>query len=200
MKKVVTVLLSILIIWGAIKVIGRGCSIKSLPVTKETKLRLSIEKNIIGGSYLNTASDIHWDQWKHIEWRPFLGQTIVLQTYWVVAKMPEEDFYRLVEGLELTEKPDLLKFLPKAFDWGHGSEVDKQHYFYKFWDVTPTVDENTYFGEKPEEQVYFEGEKKAYKKSEKIVAKYEMSNLYFKKLIRYVSLEDENQTGQIKNK
>ena len=194
MKKVVTILLFIFIIWGAIRIIGRGCSIKSLPITKEMKSRISIEKNIIGGSYLKTASDIHWDQWKQIEWSPGLGQTIVFQTYWVVAKMPEEDFYKLVDGLELNEKPDLLEFWPRAFEWAHGSvrrpKIDKKYYFYKFWDVTPTGDKNTYFGEKPDEGLYFESEKKTYKKQEKIVAKHEKGTLYFKKLITYISVEE----------
>ena len=65
----------------------------------------------------------------------------------------------------------------------------KQHYFYEHWDVSDTVNEDTYYTEIPQEQ--FQGEENMYNRSERISAKYENGKMYFKRVITYVSTDGE---------
>jgi len=200
MKKLLTGLLLLISIFILVLIIStRGCQnvlnlISQKTLQKTIFLRVAIEDKIIGGPFLGNATDIHWDAWKHITWSPFkqTKREIIIQTFWVVAKLPTENFYKLVDGLRLNEEPDLLDLWPDSLTWQHGDmrpKEKRQHYFYEHWDVSDTVNEDTYYAEIPEEQ--FQGEENIYNKSVRISAKYENGKMYFKKVITYISIDDE---------
>jgi hypothetical protein len=93
-------------------------------------------------------------------------------SYWVVAKLPKEDFYLLIEQLGLRERPDLLGFWPDAFDL-------KQGWMKEHWDLEITASEDTYYGDHSEKEV-------------SIAMKYEHGKIYLRTIATYVLVQDEN--------
>ncbi len=175
MKKLIAlIIILLLVIVGLLKIAGVDFSLLSSSDKKDSGRKTltgflqkpTTYEDMIGGSLPKAATDIH----THVSMREL--RYIAVENNWLVARLPKEDFYDLVERLKLNRNRDLLKSWPQAFD----CQVDK---FKKFWDVTNTINEDTYYVEKPEEEIY-------------IVAKYKSGKLYFKKTRTYAMTLDEN--------
>jgi len=171
MRKLIAVIVIVLVIWGILKLIGIDTSVTLKSVTGKEKGGKSLYEiwaegnsyeDIIGVPLPEGATDAHASN--HTE--PYPGGKIVSKYSWVVAKLPKEDFYDLVDQLDLIKRPDLLEFWPEAFDC-HQDE------FIKFWDVQNVPNEDTYFGEGPEKETYR-------------VFKYENGKVYIKKITKYI--------------
>ena len=169
MKKLIAVIVIVLVIWGIAKLLGISFSLSVSPDKKESgskKLhgRVAIEY-IVGCPLPKTATDIHTDYWKVYE----------ENTYWLVARLPKEDFNSLVEQLNLNRTVDLLKLWPEAFEWRPGSFNNnfqwKDHSFHKIWDLRNVANEDTYFRESSTD-------------GSRVVIKYESGKLYFKKILK----------------
>jgi hypothetical protein len=115
------------------------------------------QKEVIGANLPKSAQDVHYE---------ILIDTTFTKSYWIVAKLPKEDFDDFTNQLELTNKPDLLKIWPEAFDCEEKRDIKA------FWTITKSVDENTYYGE--ERQI-----------ESRIMLKYEAGKLYVKRSTHY---------------
>lgn len=87
--------------------------------------------------------------------------------FWIVVTLPKEDFYALVETLNLEETTDLLKFWPDVFS------CRAEEFAEKYWDVKNSVNDETYYGENLEYRI-------------QMVIKYENGKIYLKKQVIYV--------------
>lgn len=182
MKKLIALIVVVVIIWIILKMIGVDFS-QFLSSEKENSsgktltgfLQKSMTyEDIIGVPLPKNASDIHGRIYMRLQ--RYTGE----ENSSVVAALPKEDFYDLVEQLGLIKKPDLLEIWPEAFECQPGSPFEeKDHWFYKFWDVEHVANEDTYYGEIPEEEMC-------------IAAKYENGKLYFKKLIIYIKIHEQD--------
>lgn len=184
MKKLIGLIVAVVVIWIVLKMIGLDFSqfLSSEKKDGDGKTLVGFlqerttYEDIIGVPFPKSATDIHGYILMHEE--RYTGE----ENSSVVAALPKEDFYDLVDQLGLIKKPDLLEIWPEAFECRPGSPFeDEDHWFDKFWDIEHIANEDTYCWEKPEEEIY-------------IAAKYENGKLYFKKLIIYIKLHD-NETG-----
>lgn len=172
MKKVIVLIIIVLVIVGVLKMIGVDLSV-SLSLDKDGS-EIGLGENdiftgesweaIIGAPLPSTATDTYATTLN----KPCAGGMIMPKRSWVVAKLPKEDFYSLVERLDLVKNLDLLEFWPEALE----CQEDR---FRQFWDITPEVTEDTYFGKESGEEMYR-------------VFKYENGKLYIKKVTRYVTI------------
>jgi len=164
MKKLIALIVIVFVIWGLVKLLGGSFSLSSKPSSNEDEVEVGFEsiEGIVGVPLPKTVTDIEGDQLTNLN----TGEG----TYWVVAKLPKEDFYNLVKQLELVQKPDLLEFWPEALEREPSPFEDDE--FNELWDVKNIVNEDTYFGEKRKEE-----------ETTYIVVKYENGKLYFKKSI-----------------
>jgi len=172
-KILAILMLVIFVVWGIGKIIGVDFSVSFDSVTEEqdggTELydiwaKGGSYKDIIGASLPETAADVHASTLT----QGCRGGYILPKCSWIVAKLPEEDFYDLVRKTGLASKPDLLEFWPKALDC-------HQEDFQQFWDVENVVNEHTYFGKESGEETWR-------------VFKYENGKIYIKKVTRYVTI------------
>ena len=174
MKKLIALIVAVVIIWVVLKMIGVDFLLFRSSDKKDDSGKTltgflqkpTTYKDMIGAPLPKTATDIH----THVSMREL--RHIAVENNWLVARLPKEDFYDLVERLKWNRNRGLLKSWPQAFD----CQVDK---FKKFWDATNTINEDTYYMEKPEEEIY-------------IAAKYKSGKLYFKKTRTYAITLDEN--------
>jgi len=174
MKKLIVLVVAILVIWAIIKLLGGTSFVSSNSSTAEEHnnwkgtYEVTTENNtlrdIIGSPLPKTASNIHSQAYFYMS----SGD----KCNWVVASIPKEDFYDLVEELELTRKPNLLELWPEAFD----CQIQE---FNKFWDVTNIVNKDTYFGEDTDFEAC-------------VMFKYENGKLYVKKITRYITSTNKN--------
>jgi len=168
MKKIIAVVAAVVVIWVGLKMIGVDLSVSLSPNKDDVGEKKKFTPDYIIGEYMpgvsfpESAIDIHIDGWSEVHNR----------SYWIVAKLPKEDFYNLVEQLKLTKKPDLLEFWPKALSL-------EQRRIVEFWDVTNQDTEDTYYGEDPEVEA-------------SAAAKYENGKIYFRTKVSYVIVQDEN--------
>ena len=172
-KILAILMLVIFAIWGIGKIIGIDFSVSLDSITEEEDGGMGLYeiwtkagsyKDIIGASLPETATDVHGSTLT----RGCHGGYILPRCSWIVATLPEEDFYDLVEKTGLVSKPDLLEFWPKAFDC-------HQEDFQQFWGVENVVNEHTYFGKESGEETWR-------------VFKYEDGKIYIKKVTRYVAI------------
>ena len=172
MKKIIFLIIIVLVIVGVLKMIGVDISVSLSPDKDGSEIGLGEDdiftveswEAIIGAPLPSTATDTYATTLN----KPCAGGNIMPKRSWVVAKLPKEDFYSLVERLDLVKNPDLLEFWPEAFE----CQEDR---FRQFWDITPAATEDTYFGKGFGEEMYR-------------VFKYENGKLYIKKVTRYVTL------------
>ena len=68
--------------------------------------------------------------------------------------------------MELSKEPDLLTIWPEVFDCEKGKDIES------FWDITKSVDGNTYYGEDPQIET-------------RIMLKYEEGSIYVKRSTYY---------------
>ncbi len=121
MKKIISVVVAVVVIWVGLKMVGVDLSVSLSPNKDEASEKKKLSPDNIIGVYMpnvsfpKNATDIHCDQWNADR-----------VSYWIVAKLPKQDFYDLVEQLELKQRPDLLEFWPDAFDL-------KQGWMRKYW-------------------------------------------------------------------
>jgi hypothetical protein len=184
MKKIIALIVAILVIWIVLKLIGVNFSLfwstdkkdeSGKTLTGFLQKRTTYE-DIIGIPLPESATDIHGLIYMHEE--RYTGE----ENSSIVAQLPKEDFYDLVEKLNLTKKPDLLKIWPEAFECRPGSTFeDEEHWFYKFWDVEKIVNEDTFYSEIPEEETY-------------TAMKYEKGKFYFKKLTVFIKIHEKDGT------
>jgi hypothetical protein len=179
MKKIIGIVIAVVVILIVLKMIGIDVSLSPEPshtVEEEGKkvyypYELSQEgnksKDIIGMPLPKTATDVHGPVF--YIFNPNSNEPTTYKLSWLVAKIPKEDFYALVEKLGLIRKPDLLEVWPEALE----CEYDK---FNRFWDLQKTVTEDTYFIEDPDEETYR-------------LFKYENGNLYVKKSTTYIAFK-----------
>jgi len=167
MKKIIAVVVAVVVIWVGLKMIGVNLSLSSSPSKDDASEKKKVTPDNIIGEYMpgvsfpEGADEVHIDVWN--------GDRI---SYWIVAKLPKEDFYHLVEQLRLTKKPDLLELWPKAFDL-------EQPRIAEFWDMTSQDNEDTYYGEHPEVEA-------------SAAAKYENGKTYLRTIATYIVVEDED--------
>ena len=119
-------------------------------------LRGNSQKEVIGVNLPKSAQDVHSE---------ILIDTTFTKFNWIVAKLPKGDFDKLTNQLELTKEPDLLTIWPEAFDY-------EREELKAFWNITKSVDENTYYGEDPRIE-------------SRIMLKYEAGTLYVKRSTHY---------------
>lgn len=168
MKKLIVLIVAVVVIWIVLKMIGIDLSVLLSPNKDDAGEKKKLTPDYIIGEYMpgvsfpESATDVHMDIWSEVHNKSF----------WIVAKLPKEDFYYLVEQLKLTKKPDLLEFWPKAFDL-------EQRRIVEFWDITNQDNEDTYYGEDPEVEA-------------SAAAKYENGKIYFRTKVSYVIVQDEN--------
>ena len=168
MKKLIALIVAVVVIWVVLKMIGVDLSVSLSPDKNEASKKKRLTPNYIIGEYMpsvlfpESATDIHMDIWSEVHNKSF----------WIVAKLPKEDFYNLVEQLKLTPKPDLLEFWPKALSL-------EQRRIVEFWDITKQSNEDTYYGEHTEVEA-------------SAAAKYENGKIYFRTKVSYVITQDEN--------
>lgn len=172
MKKLIILIIVVLLIWGALKIIGVDTSVSLNLGSKEKNSRKKLTADYViaeymeGISFPKGATDVHVDQWS-AGYYPLLEQS-----FWVVAKMSQEDLYGLIDQLKLIAKPDLLEFWPEAFKLEQGG-------ISSFWNITNTTNEDTYYGQHP-------------KNERSIAIKYENKKAYIRTLLVYIQVEDEN--------
>jgi len=179
MKKLVVIIVIVAVIFVILKIIGVNTSLSLRRSSHKRKgwksdYKVLMEDNtcedIIGTSLPGTSSDIHTQAFFYMR----SGE----KYNWVVASMPKEDFYDLVEELNLKQKPDILEVWPEAFGLQCGHSDPTGFSIYKFWDVRNTVNDNTYYWEAPEEQT-------------RTAFKYENGKLYIRKITKYIGVRDE---------
>jgi len=177
MKKMIGLIVVVVVIWGTLRMLGinffvswRTPSARLSDAWKSSKDK-TIE-DIIGAPLPKSATNIH------------RGSTNYPQRYriktaiWITAKLPKEDFYELVTLLELEKRADLLDFWPDAFECSQNAFYERLD---TFWHLTGVVTEDTYYGEKAEEDTC-------------MVFKYENGQLYIKKLTTYLSIVGQENT------
>jgi hypothetical protein len=179
MKKPIAVIVVIVVVLIVLKMIGIDVSLspessqgdkdKGIYNPYQVMQEGNKSKDIIGMPLPKTATDVRGPA--GYLFGPNTEEPTTYKVNWLVAKIPKEDFYTMVERLGLIKKPDLLEIWPEAFE----CEFDK---FDKFWDLEKTITEDTYFIEDPDEETYR-------------VFKYENGNLYVKKSTTYFSFRSE---------
>jgi DNA-directed RNA polymerase subunit RPC12/RpoP len=184
-KILAILMLVIFVVWGIAKIIKIDFSVSLGSITEEEDggtafydiwTKGGSYKDIIGASLPDTATDAHGSTLT----RGCHGGYILPRCSWIVATLPKEDFYDLVEKIGLVRKPDLLEFWPKAFDC-------HQDDFQRFWDVQNVVNEDTYFGMESGEETWR-------------VFKYEDGKLYIKKVTRFVTIGFANSQARYQKK
>ena len=167
MKKIIAGVVVVVVIWVGLKMIGVDLSVSLSPNKDEVSEKKKLSPDNIIGLYMpdvsfpKSATDIHCDQWNADR-----------MSYWIVAKLPKQDFYDLVEQLELKQRSDLLEFWPDAFDL-------KQGWMRKYWDLEKIANEDTYHGDHPEKEA-------------SIAIKYESGKIYLQTIVTYIVVQDEN--------
>lgn len=104
-----------------------------------------------------------------------IGTENARKLWWLVAKLSEDVFYKLVEQANFQKTLNLLEVWPDAFLCQHEDFADK------YWDVKNAVNDGTFYGEDPEYEA-------------RMLLKYENGVMYFKKEEIYLTLKDENGT------
>lgn len=182
MKKLIGLIVAVVVIWIILKMIGLDFSQFLSSGKKDADGRTLVGflqesmtyEDIVGVPLPKSATDIHGRIYMRLQ--RYTGE----ENSSVVAALPKEDFYDLVEQLRLIKKPDLLEIWPEAFECQPGSPFEeKDHWFYKFWDVEHAANDDTYYSEIPEEEIY-------------TAVKYENGKLYFKKLIIYIKIHEKD--------
>ncbi len=69
-------------------------------------IRGNSPKEVIGANLPKSAQEVHYE---------ILLDTTCTKFNWIVAKLPKEDFDKLMNQLELTNEPGLLTIWPEAF-------------------------------------------------------------------------------------
>jgi len=182
MKKLIALIVAVVVIWIVLKMIGVDFSLflssdkkdgSGKTLTGFLQERTTYE-DIIGVPFPKSATDIYSRIYMRLQ--RYTGE----ENSSVVARLPKEDFYDLVEKLGLIKKPDLLEIWPEAFECQPGSPFEeKDHWFYEFWDVEKTANEDTFYNEIPEEETY-------------TAMKYENGKLYFKKLTIFIKIHEKD--------
>lgn len=180
MKKLIALIVVVVVIWIGLKMVGVDISLspessqgdkdKGVYYPYELSQEGNKSKDIIGMSLPKTAFDVHGPVF-HI-FNSNSNDPTTYKANWLVAKIPREDFYTMVERLGLIKEPDLLEIWPAAFE----CEFDK---FEKFWDLEKTVTGDTYFIKALDEETYR-------------LFKYENGKLYIKKSTAYLGFIDKN--------
>lgn len=167
MKKLIALIVVVAIIMVLLKIMGGKVSPNSdskdniesneWKVVNTVLLRGNRHKDVIGADLPKSAQDIHSGI--------VVDTSTRVKSIWVVAKLPKNDFDTLTNQLELTKEPDLLTIWSEVFD------CEKKE-LKEFWNITKSVDENTYYGEDPQIE-------------SRIMLKYEEGKLYIKRSIYY---------------
>ena len=166
MKKLIALIVVVVIIMVLLKIMCGRVSPNSnskeniesneWKVVNTVLLRGNSQKEVIGADLPKSAQDIH---------SGIVFGTSRAKSTWIVAKLPKEDFDDFTNQLELTKEPDLLTIWPEVFD------CEKKE-LKEFWNITKSVDENTYYSEDPQIE-------------SRIMLKYEEGKLYIKRSIYY---------------
>lgn len=121
-----------------------------------------ITVNDIAGCYLpDSATGMHGRiDFTNLTWKGY-----------VVAEIPKDDFYKVVDKLELVEKPDILESRPDAFEYSSDD--------FKYWDITDSPEGKMYYFEDQEVETY-------------IAIAYIDGKMYLKRQTRYTLAETDS--------
>lgn len=184
MKKLIALIVAVVVIWIVLRMVGLDFSQFLSPEKKDADGKTltgflqerTTYEDMIGAPLPKSITDIKG--YINMNEKRYTAE----ENSSVVATLLKEDFYDLVDQLGLIKKPDLLEIWPEAFKCRPGSPFeDEDHWFDELWDVENAANDDTYYWENPEEEVY-------------IAAKYENEKLYFKKLRIYIATLDKHGT------
>lgn len=192
MKKLIILIVVVAVILILLKIMGIGFSVSSSPDKQKTLATGEIlsndyifwtYKDIIGFSLPEGASEIHHEKYMATFmklsdiFRDNSSTEYVYSTSyvycWVVVKLPEEDFYMLVENHELEIIPDLLESQPDILELHEDVSFPN-------WDINNRTIEDVYFNEPSDHEEY-------------IACTYKDGKIYIKKVITYIQYVDENE-------
>ena len=192
MKKLIILIVVVVVILIVLKIMGIGFSVSSSPdkqkAQKGTGELLSNDyifwtyKDIMGFSLSERASEIHHEKYMVTFMKAsdiFRDNSSTEYVYstkyvycWVVAKLPEEDFYMLVEDHELEIIPDLLESQPDILELHEDVSFPN-------WDINNRNINEVYLKESSDYKEY-------------TACTYNNGKIYIKKVITYIQYADEN--------
>ena len=192
MKKIIILIVVVVVILILLKIMGIGFSVSSSPDKQKTIATgefLSNDyifwtyKDIIGFSLPEGASEIYHKKYlatfmkasnifRDNSSTEYVHSTKYVYC-WVVAKLPEEDFYILIENHGLEEMPNMLKSQPDILQLYEDASFSN-------WDINNRTIEDVYFNESSDHEEY-------------IACAYKDGKIYIKKAITYIQYGDENE-------
>ncbi len=186
MKKLIALIVVVIIVLSILKIVGIDFSVSSSPDKQKTPeatgeflpndYKFWTYKDIICFSLPERASEIHHEKYMATFMKAsdiFRDNLSTKYVYcWVVANLPEEDFYMLVENHGLEEIPNLLESQP---------DILQLHESVSFpnWNINNRTIEDVYFNKPSDYEEY-------------TVCTYKDGKVYIKKVITYMQYRDEN--------
>ena len=186
MNKIINLIVVVDVILILLKIMGIGFSVSSSLDKQKTQegigehlsrayFRWTYE-DIIGFSLSERASEIHHKKYLVTFMKAsdiFRDNLSTKYVYcWVVAKLPEEDFYILTENHGLEEMPNLLESQPDILELHESVSFPN-------WDINNRTINDVYF-------------KKSSDYEEYTACTYKNGKIYIKKVITYIQYVDEN--------
>jgi len=184
MKKIIGLIVAVVVIWGALKIMGIGVSVSPSPDKEKapgaTGEYLSNDykfwtyKDIIGFSLPKRASEIRHEKYlvTHMKASDIFRDNLSTHYVycWVVASLEEEDFDMLVENYELEKTPNLLKSRTDILEL-------YEDVSFANWDIDNKTIKNVYLNESSDYEEY-------------TACTYKDGKVYIKKVITYIEYRD----------
>lgn len=166
MKKLIVLIVVVVVIIGLFKLMGGKVYLSNDSKENiESNEWILVNEVAMKGNRLEDVIGANLPKSAHNGRFEILLDNFNTKSYWIVAKLPKEDFDDLTYQLELTKEPDLLTIWPEAFDC-EKKELEA------FWNITKSADNNTYYSEDPQIE-------------SRIMLKYEGGTLYIKRSTYY---------------
>jgi hypothetical protein len=172
MKKIAVILTIVIIVLIALRIIAPSTSApsnsnKEKENEKKNEWKLVVKalwegnehEDIIGAPMPKEATNVH--SYTHF----YLNAKE--KHLWIVAQLPIDAFYNLIERIDVTQALDLMQTHPETF-------ICQIEDFSNYWKLTKVADEQTYYGE-------------AHDIQSNVMLKYEDGKLYVKRTISYMS-------------